>query len=119
MAALAMGKRCDFNTQPASEIEIKLRWEFGQTPPWDDEMTNRISEAELMLDGKHLAPDWQKQILRCVVPCKEAKGLHWRRVCRCITLGRLFAVLGRDYSADVLYHFYRTRRIVIAKMRRT
>ena len=108
------------------ELNIVRRWEFGQLPFNDDAMAARISEAEGLLDvnhsrehlGKCLAPDWKKQSLRSVVPCLNAGGFQWRRVCYCVTLGRLFAVLGQDYSAAVLYHFYRARRIVVAKKRK-
>ena len=30
----------------------------------------------------------------------------------------MFGLLGKDFSADVLYHFYRSRRIVVTKMRK-
>ena len=97
------------------------RWEFGQLPPWDADIEHKAANAARALalaSAGDLKPDWELQTLRSVVPCRAAPSLHWRRACRCITLGRLFGMLGKDFSADVLYHFYRSRRVVVAKMRK-
>ncbi len=100
---------------------IVQRWEFGQRPVWDDEIKLAADVgARIKRMGRSMAlrPDWENQVLRSIVPCKQMPTMHWRRVCQCITLGRLFGMLGQDYSADVLYHFYRTRRIVVAKKKK-
>ena len=102
------------------------RWEYGQLPEWDSDIGRRAEEAALILNIEKAAdfhptdlhPNWSKQTLRCLVPCRRTDSYHWRRACSCITLGRLFGVLGQAYSADAIYHFYRTRRIVVAKQRK-
>ncbi len=97
------------------------RWEVGQLKPWDDDIGDKAAKAARALAVARpgdLEPDWKRQTLRSVVPCRAAPAFHWRRVRQCITLGRLFAQLGKDFSADALYHFYRSRRIVVAKMRK-
>ena len=100
---------------------IVQRWEFGQRPVWDDEIKPAAdvgARIKRMGRSMGLHPDWENQVLRSIVPCKQMPTMHWRRVCQCITLGRLFGMLGQDYSADVLYHFYRTRRILVAKKKK-
>ncbi len=100
---------------------IVQRWEFGQRPVWDDEIKLAADVgARIKRMGRSMAlhPDWENQVLRSIVPCKQMPTMHWRRVCQCITLGRLFGMLGEEYSADVLYHFYRTRRILVAKKKK-
>ena len=102
------------------------RWEYGQLSPWDSDIEHRAEQAALILKTDNvpdfyytdLQPNWCKQTLRCLVPCRRTNSYHWRRACSCITLGRLFGVLGQAYSADAIYHFYRTRRIVVAKQRK-
>ncbi len=99
---------------------IVQRWEFGQRAVWDDEikLAAEVSARFKRTSSLALHPDWGNQVLRSIVPCKQMPTMHWRRVCQCITLGRLFGMLGQDYSADVLYHFYRTRRILVAKKKK-
>jgi hypothetical protein len=97
------------------------RWEFGQRSPWDTEIqvaADVAASIKRMDRSGDLLPEWKDQVLRSIVPCRQMPTMHWRRVCQCITLGRLFGMLGQDYSADVLYHFYRTRRIVVAKVKK-
>ena len=105
----------------ADPTNVFLRWEFGQLPSWDADIEYKAANAARALAltrAGDLHPDWKLQTLRSVVPCRAARRFHWRRVCGCITLGRLFGMLGKDFSADVLYHFYRTRRVVVAKVRK-
>ena len=88
---------------------------------WDDEIKLAAdvgARIKRMVCSVALHPDWEHQVLRFIVPCKQMPTMHWRRVCQCITLGRLFGMLGEEYSADVLYHFYRTRRILVAKKKK-
>ena len=97
------------------------RWEYGQLAPWDADIERRAVEAARLLGQSNsgdLYPEWKQQTLRCLVPCRRTNSYHWRRACSCITLGRLFGVLGQAYSADAIYHFYRTRRIVVAKQKK-
>jgi hypothetical protein len=96
------------------------RWEFGQRAVWDDEikLAAEVGARFKRMSSMALHPDWENQVLRSIVPCKRMPTMHWRRVCQCITLGRLFGMLGQYYSADVLYHFYRTRRILVAKKKK-
>ena len=100
---------------------VLQRWEYGQLPPWDADIGRRAEEATRLLgesfDGD-FHPEWKLQTLRCLVPCRGTNSYHWRRACSCIILARLFGVLGQAYSADAIYHFYRTRRIVVAKQKR-
>ena len=100
---------------------IVQRWEFGQRAVWDVEIELAVEVgASFKRMGRSMAlhPDWENPVLRSIVPCKRMPTMHWRRVCQCITLGRLFGMLGQYYSADVLYHFYRTRRILVAKKKK-
>ena len=62
-------------------------------------------------------PDWAKQEHRFYAPCIADPDWHWRRECTCTTLGGIFALLGTEYDAALLYYFYRTRRVVCVKMR--
>ena len=97
------------------------KWEFGQLSPWDEGIQAAATSAALATNkvrAGDLMPDWQQQTLRSVVPCQGSQKFHWRRSCRCTTLGRLFGMLGQDFPAAVLYHFYRTRRIVVVKARK-
>jgi hypothetical protein len=109
--------------QPVSAqvMNILQRWEFGQRAVWDTEIelaADVVASIKGMGRSMALHPDWDNQVLRSIVPCKQMPTMHWRRLCQCITLGRLFGMLGEDYSADVLYHFYRTRRILVAKKKK-
>ena len=100
--------------------DLQRRWEFGQLPPWDGvivEAATRAARATHTAQRARLHPYWEQQTLRSVVPCRGTQQVHWRRSCRCITLGRLFGMLGQDFTAAVLYKFYRTRRIVVARAR--
>ena len=98
--------------------DLQVLWEFGQKRPWDEDIQDQSQDAATLLHidrYQELYPDWKKQVLRCAVPCINISKFHWRRVCHCISLGRLFGLLGQEFTADVLYHFYRTRRIVVSK----
>jgi hypothetical protein len=109
--------------QPVSAqgTNILQRWEFGQRSVSDCEIelaAEVVASSKGMGRSMALLPDWDNQVLRSIVPCKQMPTMHWRRLCQCITLGRLFGMLGADYSADVLYHFYRTRRILVTKKKK-
>jgi hypothetical protein len=64
-------------------------WEYGQTPPWNRKIAEQVDGTTLTLDStlkpEDLRPDWDNQVLRCAVPCKNNSSFHWRRVCHCIT----------------------------------
>ncbi len=105
----------------ADPTNVLRRWEFSQPPSWDADIEYKAASAARALAltrAGDLHPDWKLQTLRSVVPCRAVRTFHWRRVCGCITLGRLFGMLGKDFSADVLYPFYRTRRVVVRKHRK-
>ena len=60
-------------------------------------------------------PDWAAQTNRLTCPCKRASEFHWIRYCMTTGLGGIFAALGQDYDAALLYYFYRTRMVVCMK----
>ena len=60
-------------------------------------------------------PDWGRQMHRFYVPCTGTTARHWARTTTCTTLGSLFKILGRDYTAAAIYYVYLTMRVVAVK----
>jgi hypothetical protein len=88
----------------------------GSLAPWDTEIevAAEVGAAIKRMERTgDLLAEWKDQMLRSIVTCQRKHTMHWRRVCQCITLSWLFGMLVQDYSADLLYHFYRTQRIVV------
>ena len=66
-----------------------------------------------------MMPDWAEQWNRCIAPCNSAASHEWLRKSPVITLGELFQRLGTAHTAKTIYGFYRTRRLVVLKKRKT
>ncbi len=77
-------------------------------------MNNDRREAcvEHRLKFKDLQPDWDRMRFRHVCPCANAEGFIWIRTAVVASLGKLFMILGKEYSAGQMYALYRTLRIV-------
>ena len=63
-----------------------------------------------------LRPKWSEQTFLCVAPCQGSYKHHWRRRTLCSTLGDMFKALGKDYTAAMIYNFYKSRKIVVRKV---
>ena len=64
-------------------------------------------------------PAWHEQKNRCIVPCQCAEQYVWVRASLVATLGELFWDLGGAYTAEAIYAFYRTCRLVVLKRHKT
>ena len=68
-------------------------------------------------DLNDLKPDWAAQVIRCILPCRNADTHthEWLREGPVTTLGELFKHLGTDHTAKAIYAFYRKCRLVVLK----
>jgi hypothetical protein len=108
-------------------VRVRCAWQSASN--WWEHRVGEVDERKIKVEALALAddlpfvncdallPDWEAQKHRFYVPCMVAPHVHWRREVVCMTLGGLFAVLGHQHDAALLYYFYRTRRVVALKMR--
>ena len=100
---MAMSKDSEYGFPTAQDLTIKMH-----------EQADRVLK-ETRLDATSLVPNWAAQTRRTVVSCVGTDAYEWRRTGQVVTLGTLFMVLGKKWSALSIYYFYRTLRIVATK----
>ena len=84
------------------------------------EMSNDINEAVTLThcDRHAFQPDWDKLTFRHVCPCKGTDCFAWVRVSVVASLGELFLILGKEFTASEIYTVYSTLRIAVLKRRK-
>ena len=111
---------CCENGVPVGTPKVRLdRDEYGRSAV-SDMNEDIVDQAKIAANTLDLAPDhffpaWEDQTNRVLVPCKGADEWQWHRAGPVITLGELFMALGKNYTAAVIYSFYRTCRLVVLK----
>ena len=128
------GKPLDPKLPQAERDDHILEW--GLLPKGHDDVRLKMSEdvkraldtasgsanaigSPAQLTKNMLKPDWVNQIVRVVVPCVGTNRFHWVRIGPVVSLGQLFLILGKLFSAAQIFHFYRTLRVVALKKRKT
>ena len=84
----------------------------------NEEMRRVLRDSDGRYTVRDLKPDWHAQKLRVLVPCGGTPDYHWCRDGLVVTLGQLFYILGKNWTAAQIYSFYRTLRIVALKRRK-
>ena len=65
-----------------------------------------------------LQPAWEKMRFRHVCPCQDNNNFAWVRHGTVLSVGELFMLLGREYTAAQIYTLYRCMRIAVVKSRK-
>ena len=107
--------RSDYDSLSAYDCGYNANQEFLQP---QHQQCCHFRTASLTADM--LMQKWGEQWDRLQVPCanpfiRDSANYMWFRNGKIITLGELFMVLGRVYTAASIYAFYRTLRIVVLK----
>ena len=101
-------------TVPAGKDEYGRSWAQAAEGSMKRQTHIVVSQIRNIVPAA-LLPCWENQVSRLIAPCRSVDDWQWYRAGPVITLGELFIALGKQFTADDIYSFYRTLRVVVLK----